>query len=150
MIFFLSKMTELITASLYKHKHNSDINDNIDITSNDNNDITSNDNNDITSNIVNDLIQPSICIPCIYENIEITDIVDIFQNKLQFGEIEKVDIIHKNKQINYHLKKIFIHFKKWNHNAEHIRQRLLDGRTIKVVYDDYKFWKCSASRAKYS
>ena len=79
-------------------------------------------------------------------------IIDIFQHKLQFGEIERVDIIHKNKYDNHHLKKVFIHFKKWNHysdSAEHVRRRLLDDHIIKVVYDNYKFWKCSASRAKY-
>jgi len=125
-------MTELNTSNIPLHKNNIS------------------DNNTIEKN--DDLKRPSICIPCVYENIKTCDIIDIFQHKLQFGEIERVDIIHKNKYDNHHLKKVFIHFKKWNHysdSAEHVRRRLLDDHIIKVVYDNYKFWKCSASRAKY-
>ena len=29
-----------------------------------------------------------------------------------------------------------------------IRQRLLDGETVKIVYDNPWFWKCSASHAQ--
>jgi hypothetical protein len=33
-----------------------------------------------------------------------------------------------------------------DHRSQNIRQRLLDGVSIKVVYDEHLFWKCSASR----
>ena len=44
--------------------------------------------------------------------------------------------------------KIFVHFRYWpnDENANKIRQRLIDGDMVKIVYDTPWFWKCSASR----
>jgi hypothetical protein len=44
--------------------------------------------------------------------------------------------------------RVFVHFRYWPDTPDimAIRDRLLAGETIKVVYDNPWFWKCSASR----
>lgn len=89
---------------------------------------------------------PSICIPRVFSNINATDIIEVFQNKLNIGQIKKVDIINNNNDPKF--KKVFIHFKYWNNTDKinHIKNMLNDGKIIKVVYDNPWFWKCSLNR----
>jgi len=48
---------------------------------------------------------------------------------------------------NNQFKKVFIHFKYWNEDKQHIRTMLNEGKIIKVVYDNPWFWKCSLNRS---
>lgn len=118
-------------------------------------------------------LNPSICIPRVFVNIPAREIINIFQNKLNIGPIKKVDVvnnntnhsinnnsINKNKQKNdsrtdnnnsnhgnNQFKKVFIHFKYWNEDKQHIRTMLNEGKIIKIVYDNPWFWKCSLNRS---
>jgi len=90
---------------------------------------------------------PSLCIPRVHSNITEKRIHTIF-TKLKLGIINKIDIIQKNKEDKFKL--VFIHFKEWFHegNALIARERLMNGKEIKVIYDDPWFWKISALREK--
>ena len=90
---------------------------------------------------------PSICIPRVFANIDGRLIKDVFE-ELNLGKVDRVDMVSKKNDKGESFKRVFIHFHYWNSESSQIRQRLLDGNTIKVVYDSPKpwFWKCSASR----
>ena len=93
----------------------------------------------ITSNNNN----PSICIPRVYSSITKKNIIEIFQYKLKFGVIKRIEMIQSN---NKNYIKIFIHFHYWNNddiNINTIKDKLLLGKVIKIVYDFPSFWKCS-------
>ena len=44
--------------------------------------------------------------------------------------------------------RVFVHFKRWNNseNSNTARERLLNGKEIKIIYDEPWFWKISAYR----
>ena len=88
----------------------------------------------------------SICIPRVFDDIHISFIANIFQHELNLGRIKKIDVV-KNNDNNF--KKVFIHFDEW-YNTEktnNIKQKLLDGKNIKIVYDTPWFWKCSLNKS---
>ena len=98
---------------------------------------------------------PSICIPRVFSHIPVSEIIDIFQNKLKIGTVKKVDVIYKqpscadikdNSVSENKFKKVFIHFKYWNPEQDNLKSILNEGKIIKVVYDNPWFWKCSLSR----
>jgi len=80
----------------------------------------------------------TLCIPKILSNTTKESIHDIFK-KLNIGTIDHIDII-RNKNLS---NKAFIHFSKWNNggNADIVKERLLIGKDIKIVYDEPWFWK---------
>ena len=80
----------------------------------------------------------TLCIPRILSNITKESIRETF-NRLNIGTIHHIDII-RNKNLS---SKAFIHFSKWNNggNADIVRERLLIGKDIKIVYDEPWFWK---------
>lgn len=86
---------------------------------------------------------PSICIPRVFNYITRKDIAITFERLLGEPCIERIDLVSC---LQYN--KVFIHFKYWPHNikSQKIRQKLLDNKTIKLVYNEPWFWKCSASR----
>jgi hypothetical protein len=98
--------------------------------------------------------EPSICIPRVFNFVRKQDIIDVFEKLLGKGCIERVDIVshrHHSQKVNYTVNdfnKVFVHFNEWpdNKKSQNIRQRLLEQKTIKLVYDEPWFWKCSASR----
>ena len=94
-------------------------------------------------------MNPSICIPKVINNVSKKDIIDIFQNKLKIGVVERVDIIFKKNE-NINNKRIFIHFEKWNSEENEISKKFLDDilndDIVKVVYNFPWYWKCSNSR----
>jgi len=86
---------------------------------------------------------PSICIPRVLIRTTKWNIQKVFQ-KLGWGEIKNISINNKG---TYN--QIFIDFSKWNtHDPKinKIRQNLIQGESINVVYDEPWFWKCSMSR----
>jgi len=90
---------------------------------------------------------PSLCIPRVFPNIDERRIRGIFSS-LDMGEIEKIDIVPKKTEKGEKFNRVFIHFRRWNTggNADLARQRLINGKEIKIVYDDPWFWKISAYR----
>ena len=90
---------------------------------------------------------PSLCVPRVFSNIDEKRIRRIF-GELNMGEIERVDIISKTTEKGDKFNRVFIHFKNWfrNVNADMARERLLNGKEIKIIYDEPWFWKVSAYR----
>ena len=91
---------------------------------------------------------PSICIPRVFPNIDEKRIRKIF-GELQLGTIERIDIVNKKTEKGENYNRVFIHFNSWynNANANQVRTRLLEGKEIKIIYDDPWFWKVSAYRS---
>ena len=89
---------------------------------------------------------PSICIPRVFKNITIPFIVNIFQKQLKLGLIKKVSSVN-NTDNNF--KKIFIHFDFWydNESVNSIKQKIINGIIIKIVYDNPWFWKCALNKS---
>jgi hypothetical protein len=83
----------------------------------------------------------SLCIPRVFSNIDEKRIRRIFE-ELNLGEISRIDIVNKGESCN----RVFVHFKKWfsNSNADTARNRLMDGKEIKIIYEEPWFWKISA------
>jgi hypothetical protein len=90
---------------------------------------------------------PSLCIPRVFPNIDERRIRHVF-DALEMGEIAKVDIVRKTTEKGEKFNRVFIHWKRWNDggNADLARERLLNGKEIKIIYDDPWFWKVSAYR----
>lgn len=90
---------------------------------------------------------PVMCIPRVFPNIDEKRIRYIF-DQLNMGEIERVDIIGKSTEKGDKFNRVFIHFRKWFNNAtaDTARERLINGKEIKIIYDDPWFWKISAYR----
>jgi len=90
---------------------------------------------------------PSLCIPRVFPNIDEKRIRRIF-SELNLGEIQRVDIVNKTTEKGEKFNRVFIHFQRWfsNSNADTAKERLLNGKEIKIVYDDPWFWKVSAYR----
>ena len=89
---------------------------------------------------------PSLCIPRINGNITEKEIRSIIDD-LKLGIIRRIDINKTKTSTN---RCVFIHFNKWFDygNAIIARERLLNGKDIKVIYDQPWFWKISAYRNK--
>lgn len=88
---------------------------------------------------------PVLCIPRVFANINEPRIRRIFDD-LNMGLIDRIDIVTKKHGDKF--TRVFVHFKHWNdsENARIARERLLNGKEIKVIYDDPWFWKISAYR----
>ena len=96
------------------------------------------------------LTEPSICIPRTLANVTWRDVKTTFEQLLGPGTVERVDVVTKNASSGDHQPfcRIFVHFRYWPNTPDimAIRDRLLRGEQIKIVYDNPWFWKCSASR----
>lgn len=90
---------------------------------------------------------PSLCIPRVYSNIDEARIRRVFE-ELDMGDIQRVDVIGKTNEKGDKFNRVFVHFKQWNasENANISRERLINGKEIKILYDDPWFWKVSAYR----
>jgi hypothetical protein len=90
---------------------------------------------------------PSLCIPRVFTNWTESRIRIIF-DEIGLGEILRIDVISKNTEKGEKFNRVFVHFKHWfsNPNADMARERLLNGKDIKIVYDEPWFWKISAYR----
>ena len=90
---------------------------------------------------------PSICIPRVFVNINEARIRKTI-DELNMGIVDRIDVVSKSTEKGEKFNRVFIHFKKWNDegNAVIARERLLNGKEIKIIYDDPWFWKVSAYR----
>ena len=98
--------------------------------------------------------EPSICIPRVFANITEARVAAIVRN-LDLGQLERIDMVQRENDRGEKYQRVFIHFVEWydtredgspNTEAIEVRQRLLKGMEVKVVYDDPWFWKLSASK----
>ena len=103
-----------------------------------------------TSDIIMSTVitEPSICIPRTLHNVNWRQVKDAFEQVIGKGTVERVDIVPSKNSESTPFCRIFVHFRYWPNSPEitSIRQRLVNGEVIKVVYDNPWFWKCSASR----
>lgn len=95
--------------------------------------------------------QPILCIPGVFANIKEERIRRVFGD-LDLGEVTRVDIVVPKKLAGADEKenkfnRVFIHIE-WNESPQSIasRERLAQGKEIKIIYDEPWFWKVSAYR----
>ena len=90
---------------------------------------------------------PVLCIPRVYQNISEQRIRKIFE-ELNMGTLDRIDIVGKHSGKGDKFNRVYVHFRRWNdsENACIARERLLNGKEIKIIYDDPWFWKISAYR----
>jgi len=92
---------------------------------------------------IDDTYCPTLCIPRARADIS-KDTIHSTLNALQLGHIRRIDVI-PNKGDN----RVFIHFSHWHttKNATVARERLTQGKDIKVIYDSTGvFWKLTPFR----
>lgn len=94
------------------------------------------------------ITEPSICIPRTLNNVTRYQVKEVFEAVIGRGTIDRVDIVASRQSDSQPFCRIFVHFRYWPNTPEimAVRQRLIDGETVKIVYDNPWFWKCSASR----
>ena len=90
---------------------------------------------------------PSMCIPRVFSNITKERILGIF-NDLNIGSIERIDQVFRTNDDGAHFQRVFVHIR-WNDDeiSNKARTRLLQGKDIKIIYNDPWFWKVSANRS---
>ena len=88
---------------------------------------------------------PSFCIPR-STVFDYKFILQSFQSIFGIKTIDRIDIVPYSQQLDTF--RIFVHFNYWPNDPTSIaiRKRLLDGETVKIVYDTPWLWKCAASR----
>ena len=91
----------------------------------------------------------SLCIPRVFNNITEAKIRDVF-NKLNIGQIHSINMIERTNKKGKIVKCVFINFDYWYLNGQQsqMRNQLLSGKEIKIVYDDPWFWNVSIKRNK--
>lgn len=97
------------------------------------------------------LSAPSICIPRVFPNISDRRIFAIFR-ELNVGFVDNIDLVSRVGSDGKEYNMVFVHFRNWFNNeaACIMRERLLDGEQIKIVYDEPWFWKIHAYKPKAS
>ena len=90
---------------------------------------------------------PVLCIPRVYSNITEARIRRIF-DELDMGSIDHIDLVSKTNEKGEKFNRVYVHYHRWNNseNANNARERLLNGKEIKIIYDEPWFWKVSAYR----
>lgn len=94
------------------------------------------------------ITEPSICIPRTLANVTWQDVTIAFEKLIGAGTISRVDLV-KDRVQNSKFCRIFVHFRYWpvdNPEIADLRNKLLSGDTIKLVYNNPWFWKCVVSR----
>jgi len=92
---------------------------------------------------------PSLCIPRVFANITQERVVKTF-NQLGLGAIDHIDMITREGPNGQKFQRVFVHFRAWASSveAQNVRQRMLEGKEIKIIYDEPWFWKVSANRSQ--
>ena len=90
---------------------------------------------------------PSICIPRVFSNIKWQFVKSTIE-QLGLGRVDRVDMVPKSNEKGDKFQRVFIHMKFWDRDeqAQMVRQKLLSGDNIKVVYNDPWYWQLSMSR----
>ena len=93
---------------------------------------------------------PSICIPRVLPGVSEHIIRAVFELVMQSKCIDRIDLVNTH-QVNINegvYQRAFVHFRycPTNKNAHYIRERLLLGLPLNIVYNEPLFWKCFASK----
>ena len=90
-------------------------------------------------------MDPAICIPRMPRNTTISYIHQVIHS-MDIGEIDDIQSQYNNVPAN--CKRVFIHLKTWYHTANglKVKRLLMDKKTIKVVHENFQFWKLAAMR----
>jgi len=104
----------------------------------------------MTSSPTYDASYPSICIPRTFSTIGWQQVKTVFEVLFGIGSIERVDVVRKTAKDGCKFNCMFVHFVEWaaDEVSQDVRQKLIDGKTIKIVYDEPWYWKCSMSRIR--
>ena len=95
--------------------------------------------------------EPSICIPRMFSSVTKETVLNVI-NTFALGKIKSIDIIkikcEGGNSESY--QKVFIHFDTWNSNktAKQVRDMLLTGEEVKIIYDSPWFWKLFANKSQ--
>ena len=84
----------------------------------------------------------SICIPRVESKYTKEFIHQVFKN-CQLGDIDSIDIVPNHKE-NSKFHRVFVHYRVMT--SEFHLTRLLNGSSLKVVYEGPWFWKCVQSK----
>jgi hypothetical protein len=93
------------------------------------------------------ITEPSICIPRTLNNVSWRDVKDTMEAILGKGTVDRVDIVRSKHDEQFC--RIFVHMRYWpmtDPKVAAVRETLVSGGEIKVVYNHPWFWKCCASR----
>ena len=94
---------------------------------------------------------PSICIPHTWGTTTWMQVKEVFEQLFGVGCIERVDVVkrrnHNPPQSSgrqQEFAKVFVHFKAWPDTdmAQEFRNTILEGKCMKIVYNEPWFWKC--------
>lgn len=95
--------------------------------------------------------QPILCIPGVFANIKEERIRRVFGD-LNLGQVDRVDIVVPKKPVGPEEKenkfnRVFVHLI-WNDTPSSVacRKKLLEGKDVKIIYDEPWFWRVSAYR----
>jgi hypothetical protein len=104
-------------------------------------------NNDIVDLSTLPQTTPSMCIPRVFSNITKDRIFNVLKD-LNIGFIERIDQVYRTNDSGARFQRVFVHIR-WNDDeiSNKARTRLLQGKEIKIIYDDPWFWKVSANRS---
>lgn len=91
--------------------------------------------------------EPSIYIHRVFHSVTQKKVFDVFSDLFGYDAIDSVDVVNKFAPNGDEYKRVFVHFRKWPNTYEShiVRERLISGETIKIVYDEPWFWQCAAS-----
>jgi len=93
------------------------------------------------------ITEPSICIPRTLNNVSWRDVKETMEAVLGKGTVDRVDIVRSKHDEQFC--RIFVHMRYWpmtDPKVAAVRETLVSGGEIKVVYNHPWFWKCQASR----
>ena len=92
--------------------------------------------------------EPSICIPRVSPQVTIAQVTRAFARVLGHECIERVDIVPWRGRGPDGPRRVFVHLRAWpdEGDAQRMRQRLLEGKEVDLVYDDPWVWRCARSR----
>lgn len=87
--------------------------------------------------------EPSIFIPHVFSNTS-DSVESVFVELFGRSSIDRVDIVRHSEDVC----RAYVHFTSWPNTAQgrKLREKLLSGETVKVVYSEPRFWKCVASK----
>lgn len=86
----------------------------------------------------------SLCIPRVESHYNKEFILGVFNN-CNLGLIDKVDIVPNHKE-QAKFNRVFVHYKTMDNEA--LLTRLQNGSSLKIVFNNPWFWKCTQSRAQ--
>lgn len=90
--------------------------------------------------------EPSIFISHVFPN-KADLVYDTFAELFGAEYVDDVDVV-KHDFNGQEICRVYVHFKKWPTTPEfqRLRYRLINGDTVKIVYDEPWYWKCVASK----